>query len=44
VVEVEGEAAEKLLKLIERLEEVDDVQEVSANYDISEAEMERING
>jgi len=42
-VEVEGEAAEKLLKLIERLEEVDDVQEVSANYDISEAEMERIN-
>ncbi|MDX8412688.1 MAG: YebC/PmpR family DNA-binding transcriptional regulator [Mariprofundales bacterium] len=44
VVAVEGEAAEKLLKLIERLEEVDDVQEVSANYDISEAEMERING
>jgi len=44
VVEVEGEAAEKVLKLIERLEEVDDVQEVSANYDISASEMERING
>jgi len=39
---VEGEAAEKLLALIERLEELDDVQNVYANYDISDAEMERI--
>ncbi len=44
VVEIEGETAEKVLKLIERLEEVDDVQQVSANYDISEAELARING
>ncbi|MDQ6969796.1 MAG: YebC/PmpR family DNA-binding transcriptional regulator [Mariprofundus sp.] len=41
---VEGEAAEKLLALIERLEELDDVQNVYANYDISDAEMERIHG
>ncbi len=43
-VAVEGEAAEKLLALIERLEELDDVQNVFANYDISDAEMERIHG
>jgi len=43
-VEVEGEAAEKLLGLIERLEDLDDVQNVYANYDISDAEMERIHG
>jgi len=41
---VEGEAAEKLLALIERLEDLDDVQHVYANYDISDAEMERISG
>ncbi|MDX8409514.1 MAG: YebC/PmpR family DNA-binding transcriptional regulator [Mariprofundales bacterium] len=44
VIAIEGEPAEKLLKLIDRLEEVDDVQDVYANYDISEAEMERIHG
>jgi len=43
-IEVAGEAAEKLLALIERLEDLDDVQNVYANYDISDAEMERING
>ncbi|MDQ6978887.1 MAG: YebC/PmpR family DNA-binding transcriptional regulator [Mariprofundaceae bacterium] len=43
-VEVEGEAAEKLLNLIERLEDLDDVQNVFSNYDISDSEMERING
>ncbi|MBL4775954.1 MAG: YebC/PmpR family DNA-binding transcriptional regulator [Mariprofundus sp.] len=41
---VEGEAAEKLLALIERLEELDDVQNVYANHAISDAEMERIHG
>lgn len=39
---VEGEAAEKLLALIERLEDLDDVQNVYANLDISDAEMERL--
>lgn len=43
-IEVEGEAAEKLLALIERLEELDDVQNVYANFDISDEEMERIGG
>lgn len=35
---VEGEAAESLHKLIERLEELDDVQEVYHNADLPEAE------
>lgn len=43
-VTVEGEAAEKLLALIERLEELDDVQNVYANYDISDSELARIEG
>ncbi len=42
-VAVEGEPAEKLLRLMERLEDLDDVQHVYANFDISEAEMERIS-
>jgi YebC/PmpR family DNA-binding regulatory protein len=41
-VHVEGENAEKLLKLIERLEDLDDVQHVYANFDIDDAEMERL--
>ncbi len=42
-IHVEGEAAEKLLRLIERLEDLDDVQNVYANYDIDDAEMERLS-
>jgi len=42
-VAVHGEAAEKLLRLMERLEDLDDVQHVYANFDISEEEMERIS-
>ena len=42
-VAIEGEAAEKLLNLIERLEDIDDVQNVYANYAISDAEMARIH-
>lgn len=40
---VEGEPAEKLMALIERLEDLDDVQNVFANYEISDAEMERLS-
>ncbi|MHB8879179.1 MAG: YebC/PmpR family DNA-binding transcriptional regulator [Myxococcaceae bacterium] len=36
-VKVEGEAAKRLLKLIESLEDNDDVQNVHANFDIDEA-------
>jgi len=43
-IHVEGETAEKLLALIERLEDLDDVQNVYANYDIAEEELERIQG
>ena len=43
-IEIEGESAEKLLNLIERLEDLDDVQNVYANFDISDAEMERMSG
>jgi len=43
-VEVEGESAEKLLALIDRLEDLDDVQNVYANFDISDEEMVRIQG
>ncbi|MFQ5519461.1 MAG: YebC/PmpR family DNA-binding transcriptional regulator, partial [Mariprofundus sp.] len=43
-IEVEGEVAEKLLGLIERLEELDDVQNVYANFDIPDDELARIQG
>ena len=38
----EGEKAEKLMKLINALDDCDDVQNVYANFDISDAEMERL--
>jgi YebC/PmpR family DNA-binding regulatory protein len=41
-VPVDGENAEKLLKLIEALEDNDDVQTVSANYDVSEDVLARL--
>ncbi len=41
-VKVSGEAAEGCLRLMERLEELDDVQKVYANFDIDDAELERI--
>jgi YebC/PmpR family DNA-binding regulatory protein len=42
-VKVAGEDAEKVLRLVERLEDLDDVQKVHANFDIDEAELERIS-
>ncbi len=41
-VKVEGTDAEKLLKLLNVLEELDDVQEVISNFEMDDAEMERI--
>ena len=41
-VPVDDEAGEKLLKLIETLEDNDDVQNVYANFDISTEEMEKM--
>jgi transcriptional/translational regulatory protein YebC/TACO1 len=41
-VQVDGENAEKLLKMMDAFEDNDDVQDVFANFEISEEEMERI--
>jgi YebC/PmpR family DNA-binding regulatory protein len=42
MVKLEGKQAESMLKLMERLEDNDDVQNVYANFDISQEEMERM--
>ncbi|HEY2030973.1 MAG TPA: YebC/PmpR family DNA-binding transcriptional regulator [Myxococcales bacterium] len=41
-VQVSGDAAEKVLRLVENLEENDDVQRVHANFEISDEEMAAI--
>jgi len=41
-IEVEGDKAATLLKLIEALDDCDDVQNVYANFEISDEEMERL--
>jgi YebC/PmpR family DNA-binding regulatory protein len=41
-VKVSGEAAETCLRIAERLEDLDDVQKVYANFDIDDSELERI--
>ena len=41
---IEGKQAESLLKMIDVLEDNDDVQNVHANFDLSDEEMERIMG
>ncbi|MGD0231465.1 MAG: YebC/PmpR family DNA-binding transcriptional regulator [Syntrophorhabdales bacterium] len=42
-VKLEGKSAETMLKLLEALEDSDDVQDVHANFDISTQEMERLS-
>ena len=43
-VKLEGRAAESMLRLTDALEDLDDVQHVYANFDISDEEMARIAG
>jgi transcriptional/translational regulatory protein YebC/TACO1 len=43
-VKVTGKDAEQLLKLMEALEEHDDVQNVYSNFDIEEKELASIQG
>jgi YebC/PmpR family DNA-binding regulatory protein len=43
-VELEGKEAETMLRLADALEDLDDIQSVNANFDISEQEMARIAG
>ncbi|GAB5459381.1 MAG: YebC/PmpR family DNA-binding transcriptional regulator [Henriciella sp.] len=42
-VPVEGEAADKLMRLLDLLDELDDVQNVYDNSELSDAEMERLS-
>ncbi len=42
-VKLAGKEAEQMLKLMEGLEDSDDVQKVYANFDIAEEEMERLS-
>lgn len=44
LIAVSGDAAGTLMKLLEALEDCDDVQNVFANYDIASEEMERLAG
>jgi transcriptional/translational regulatory protein YebC/TACO1 len=41
---IEGEAVGTLMKMIDALEDDDDVQNVYGNYDISDADMEKYGG
>jgi YebC/PmpR family DNA-binding regulatory protein len=43
-VKLEGEEAERMLRLSDALEDLDDVQAVYANFDISDEEMSRLAG
>ncbi len=42
MVALEGKQAESMLKLMDKLEDNDDVQNVYANFDISSDEMEKL--
>jgi len=42
-VRITGKEAEQMLKLMEGLEDLDDVQKVYANFDITDEEMERLS-
>lgn len=41
---LEGKHAEQMLKLVDKLEELDDVQNVWSNFDIDEADLENYSG
>ncbi len=43
-VQIEGKKAQQLFKLMDMLEDNDDVQDVYANYEIDDEEMERLTG
>ncbi|AMV72989.1 YebC/PmpR family DNA-binding transcriptional regulator [Desulfuromonas carbonis] len=44
MVQLEGKAAEQMLKMMDKLEDNDDVQNVYANFDISDDEIEKAMG
>jgi transcriptional/translational regulatory protein YebC/TACO1 len=42
-VRLTGKEAEQMLRLMENLEDSDDVQKIYANFDIADEEMERLS-
>jgi transcriptional/translational regulatory protein YebC/TACO1 len=42
-VNVEGETAKRVMQLLEALDDHDDVQKVSANFDFDDAEIEEVS-
>ena len=42
-VELDGDSAGKLFRLIDALEDLDDVQNIFANYDVPDAVMEELD-
>jgi YebC/PmpR family DNA-binding regulatory protein len=42
-IKLEGKQAEQMLKLLDKLEDSDDIQNVYANFDINDEEMERLS-
>jgi transcriptional/translational regulatory protein YebC/TACO1 len=42
-VQADGDNADKLLKMMDAFDELDDVQDVYANFEIEEAELERLS-
>ena len=44
MVALEGKQAEQMLKMMDKLEDNDDVQNVYANFDISDDEIEKMVG
>jgi len=44
MVKLEGKQAEQMLKLMDKLEDYDDVQNVYANFDIAEEDLEQMMG
>ncbi|BCR04192.1 putative transcriptional regulatory protein [Desulfuromonas versatilis] len=44
MVQLEGKQAEQMLKMMDKLEDNDDVQNVYANFDISDEEIEKVMG
>jgi transcriptional/translational regulatory protein YebC/TACO1 len=42
-IKLEGKPAEQMLKLVDKLEELDDIQNVWSNFDISDEEIEKFS-
>jgi transcriptional/translational regulatory protein YebC/TACO1 len=42
MLEVQGEDVEKIIRLLEALEDLDDVQKVYSNFDLPENELEKL--